>query len=226
MQTEMKFAKVAVLAVAATLLVTLSTLATAESETARAIRSSAATTPTTIPGIHAYAEPPKEFNPVTATDEELAVYGFPLRPDKLGKPEHYAAWEQAMKAAKIRWNGKLKVLPFGGQGSVAAGSSPLPEAVRSDAGPSELNVTNASGVVLSNNRTAWSSKNSFNLILARFSVPVTQFALGTNRWQPRLKREHPTCTGRHNRSSRVRMEGWRQWQLGWGDEVTDQERCT
>src|SRR5450755_53050 len=32
----------------------------------------------------------------------------------------------------------------------------------------------------------------------------------TNRWQHRLKREHPTCTERSNRSRRVRMEGWRQ----------------
>jgi hypothetical protein len=32
----------------------------------------------------------------------------------------------------------------------------------------------------------------------------------TNRWQHRLKREHPTCTERVNRSLRVRMEGWRQ----------------
>src|SRR6266404_2779987 len=31
----------------------------------------------------------------------------------------------------------------------------------------------------------------------------------TNRWQHRLKREHPTCTERSNRSQRVRMEGWR-----------------
>ncbi len=32
------------------------------------------------------------------------------------------------------------------------------------------------------------------------------------RWQHRLKRERPTCTERMNRSPRVRMEAWRQWQ--------------
>src|SRR5271170_4365092 len=31
-----------------------------------------------------------------------------------------------------------------------------------------------------------------------------------NRWQHRLKREHPTCTERANAHTRVRMEGWRQ----------------
>jgi len=35
-----------------------------------------------------------------------------------------------------------------------------------------------------------------------------------NRWQHRLKREHPTCTERKNAHTRVRMEGWRQWRLG------------
>src|SRR5579862_5746185 len=34
------------------------------------------------------------------------------------------------------------------------------------------------------------------------------------RWQHRLNRERPTCTERINRSSRVRMEAWRQWLLG------------
>jgi len=180
MQSQSKFAKLAVLAIMGSLLLSLSTLATAESDAVRAIRASAATVPTNIPGVHGYAEPPKGFNPVTATDEELAIYGFPPRPDKQANLEHYAAWEQAMKAAKIRWNGKLKVLPFGGQRSLAAGSSHPLEGVSPNAGPSELNVTNASGVVLSNKQTAWSSKNSFNVILARFSVPVTQFPFGTN----------------------------------------------
>ena len=37
----------------------------------------------------------------------------------------------------------------------------------------------------------------------------------TNRWQHRLKREHPTGTERTKIAhQRVRMEGWRQWQLG------------
>lgn len=36
----------------------------------------------------------------------------------------------------------------------------------------------------------------------------------TNRWQHRLNREHPTCTERLNVHLRVRMEGWRQKQLG------------
>jgi len=83
-------------------------LATAENDTVRAIRASAATVPTNIPGIHTYAKPPKGFNPVTAMDVELATYGFPPRPDKQVHPGQYARWERAMRMAKIRWNGELR----------------------------------------------------------------------------------------------------------------------
>jgi hypothetical protein len=34
---------------------------------------------------------------------------------------------------------------------------------------------------------------------------------GDNHVARRLKQERPTCRAKHNRSSRVRMEGWRQW---------------
>jgi hypothetical protein len=73
MQTQNKFATLAVLAIMGSLLLSLSTLATAESDAVRAIYISAANVPTNIPGIHTYAEPPKGFNPVTATDVELAT---------------------------------------------------------------------------------------------------------------------------------------------------------
>jgi hypothetical protein len=68
MRTRSKFAKLAVLEVMCSLLLSLSTVASAESDAARAIRAYAATVPTNIPGIHTYAEPPKSFNPVNATD--------------------------------------------------------------------------------------------------------------------------------------------------------------
>ena len=180
MHTQSKFANVVVLAVMGMLLLGGITVAAAEDNAVRAIRASAATVPTNIPGIHTYAEPPKGFNPVTATDEDLATYGFPARPDKQAKPDQYAQWEQAMKAAKIRWNGELKRLPFGGRGPIQADPSRLPEAVHPETGPSVLSTSNVSGVILFNHQTTWSSTKSFNLIQATFSVPVTEFPLGSN----------------------------------------------
>jgi len=180
MQTRDKFMRLALLAVSASLLLSLSTLAAAQSDAVRALYVSAASVPTNIPGVHTYAEPPKGFNPVNATDSELAIYGFPARPDKQADPDRYAGWERAMKAAKMRWNGELKVLSSGGQELISSGSSQLAETARAETGPSELSTTNASGVVLSNTQTAWSSTKSFNLILAEFSVPVTQFPFNSN----------------------------------------------
>ena len=94
MHTQSKFANVVVLAVMGMLLLGRITVAAAEDNAVRAIRASAATVPTNIPGIHTYAEPPKGFNPVTATDVDLATYGFPARPDKQAKPDQYAQWER------------------------------------------------------------------------------------------------------------------------------------
>ncbi|MFZ1916104.1 MAG: G1 family glutamic endopeptidase, partial [Terriglobales bacterium] len=172
--------KLAALAASVSILLSFTAFATAESDAVRAIRASAATVPTNIAGIHTYAEPPKGFNPVAASDVELATYGFPPRPDKQANPDRYELWERAMKAAKIRWNGELKVLSSGGQELISSGSSQLAEAVRPETGPSQLSSTNASGVVLSNTQTAWSSTKSFDLILAEFSIPVTQFPFNSN----------------------------------------------
>ena len=170
-----KFAQLAVLAIVLGLLLSLSTLAVAESEAARAIRASAATVPTNIPGIRTYAEPPKGFNPVSATDVDLATYGFPARPDKQAEPDHYALWERAMKAAKVRWNGELKTLPGSRPGMSPAGSSPLPEAVQSEtSGPQRISTVNASGVMLTNKQTKWSNKASFDDISTIMTVPTAE----------------------------------------------------
>jgi hypothetical protein len=156
MKAQNKFAKLAVLAVTGSLLLGLSALAVAESDAARAIRASAATVATNIPGIRSYAEPPKGFNPVTATDEDLATYCFPPRPDKLAHANEYAHWERAIKPAKIHWHGELKALPGGGL-KIPSGSSPLPEAVHPEtSGPKDIQTNNASGVIVA------SGQKSFN----------------------------------------------------------------
>src|ERR1700735_2039798 len=40
----------------------------------------AGTVSTNIAAVHAYPDPPQGFNPLTATDQELASYGFPTTP--------------------------------------------------------------------------------------------------------------------------------------------------
>jgi hypothetical protein len=132
--------------------------------------------PTNIPGVHTYAEPPKAFNPVTATDVDLATYGFPSRPDKQADPDDYAVWERAMKRARIRWNGELKPLPSSGHGMTSSGSSPGPDAVQSQTtttGPQQITTLDASGIILTNKQTSF-NKNSFNQIGTLMTVPTVE----------------------------------------------------
>lgn len=57
---------------------------------------------TNLPGATTSIAPPSGFNPLTASDSELANYGFPPRPDQSISANAYATWERAMKASKER----------------------------------------------------------------------------------------------------------------------------
>jgi hypothetical protein len=178
MQSQSKIAKLAVLLMMGSLLLSLSTLAMAESDAARAIRASAATIATNIPGVRSYAEPPKGFNALTASDEELATYGFPSRPDKQAHPNEYASWERAMKLARIHWNGELRALPGGGL-KIPSGSSLLPEVVQPEtSGPKQIQTNNASGVVVTSGQKTF-NKNSIGNVIAEITVPIAEFPLET-----------------------------------------------
>ena len=146
--------------------------AAAQNEVARQLYVSAATVPTNIPLVHTYADPPSNFNILAATDEELATYGFPLRPDKQSAPDHYRMWERAMQAAKIRWKGELKPLPRG-RGMMRARSF-QEQAAQPLTGPQHISTLNWSGVVLQNALKHWSNTTSFNDIYAEITVPVSQ----------------------------------------------------
>jgi hypothetical protein len=156
----------------------VATPALAQSDAVRALYVSAANVPTNVPGINTYAEPPKGFNPVAATDEELATYGFPPRPDKQVDADHYALWERAMLAAKIRWNGELTPLPARGHGMIPAGGPSSQEDAVSLTGPAKVDSLNWSGVALRNTLKKWSTTASFNDIYTEISVPTTQAPFG------------------------------------------------
>jgi hypothetical protein len=180
MQTQNKFAKLAGLVIMGSLLLSLNTLATAESDAAKAIRASSATIPTNIPGIHTYAEPPKGFNPLAASEADLATYGFPPRPNEETHPADYTMWERAVKAAKIRWNGELKPLLGIGHEMSQVRSLSLPEAAQAQAsGPQQISTNNAAGVVLTNTQTAWSNTNSFSDVVAEVTVAKAQLPFGS-----------------------------------------------
>jgi hypothetical protein len=173
--------KMAAFAVAGSLLLSLTGFATAESESARTIRMSAGNVPTNLANVHTYPDAPIGFNPVTASDDDLATYGFPPRPDKQAEPDHYALWERAMQAAKIRWHGELKPL-IKGQAALMPASQPASMESAGNAtptGPSKWSNVAASGVNLTNTQKTWSNTYSFNDIYTVISVPTAQIPFGS-----------------------------------------------
>ncbi len=55
-----------------------------------------------LPGSTTIEAPPAGFNPLIATDSELAYYGFAPRPDQGNQSKAYAAWAKAMSHSQTR----------------------------------------------------------------------------------------------------------------------------
>jgi len=64
--------------------------------------------PTNLRGTTTIAAPPQDFDPLTASDEDLAYHGFPPRPDEAASPKPFASWAKAMNASKTRIVPKLE----------------------------------------------------------------------------------------------------------------------
>jgi hypothetical protein len=61
-----------------------------------------------LPGATTIEAPPAGFDPLTASDEELAYHGFPPRPNQVSEPKAYASWAEAMMHSKTRVTPQLQ----------------------------------------------------------------------------------------------------------------------
>lgn len=176
----MKYRTIAVLSVAvAVLLCSFPAVTSAQdsSEAARALYASSATVPTNIHGVYTFRTPPEGFDALAASDEELAIYGYPPRPNAQTDPDSNAKWTRAMKAWKIHWNGQLRAMGHSnGPMKPAPGTST--EASGISGTPSSGNSFNWSGVVNTNSLTKWNSKSSIYYATSEFTVPVAQQPFG------------------------------------------------
>jgi Peptidase A4 family len=153
------------------------TFAAAQSEAARAIYDSSAALPTNMAGIRTFSAPPANFNALTASEEALATYGFPPRPDKNTDPSGFAKWTKAMATPTKRWNGELKPRHFQ---NMPMKEAKAPAGVKLTPSVGHTASTglsfNWSGVVNTNTLTRYNPKSSFYYIFSEFNVPVAQQA--------------------------------------------------
>jgi hypothetical protein len=152
------------------------TLALAQNDAARAIYESSATVSTNVAGVQTFPAPSADFNPIGASDEMLAMYGFPPRPDKQSDAHGYALWERAMMRAKNRWSGQLKAHPEAASRPAVLSKA---QAVHADsAGPIVRTSSNWSGVANTNKLTKWNTLSSFASVFSQFTVPVVEQPFG------------------------------------------------
>lgn len=132
--------------------------------------------PTNLPGATTIAAPPAGFDVLTASDDQLADYGFPPRPDQASSPDDYASWAKAMLASKTR------IIPNLVQTNIFHG----PARLKAESESSEENAVesyNWSGYAALSGAKSYGS-SSFYYVEADYVVPVARQAFGacTGSW--------------------------------------------
>jgi hypothetical protein len=142
------------------------------------VYNSSARMPTNFAGIMRFADPPAGFNPVTATPEQRAQYGFPPAPDRAADPNGYAVWQKAMTAASHakHYTGPLKGTNL--KSMPARMAAPLAgTAAVVEGGPTNAASYNWSGIVNTRTNTSF-TKGAFDLVYSEFTVPSAQEPYG------------------------------------------------
>jgi len=136
-----------------------------------------------LPGATTIAAPPAGFDALAASDEELAYYGFPPRPNQNTEPKAYATWAKAMLHSKVRVVPTLEQTSiFHGPAKQAKTSAVKPTAVEKDFSlanqPSNTAYSyNWSGYVDFSGATSYGSK-SYYFLVNDYTVPVAEQAFG------------------------------------------------
>jgi hypothetical protein len=141
--------------------------------------------PLNLPGARTYMDPPASFNPMTAPDADLALYGFPPRPDATKSPSTFAIWQKAMAASQNH------AVPTLEQTQIMHG--PVQNKVASVNNTSSS--YNWSGYVLTNRATSYGA-SSYYFLVSDYVVPNAEQAFGV-------------CTGGWDYSSTwAGLDGW------------------
>lgn len=158
----------------------LSTITFAQSDAVGIIYESSSNVPTNIHGVRTFADAPRGFDILKASDAELATYGFPPRPNSATDPDGYGQWARAMSVAKVRWNGQARDMGFSNAPmKPAPRPAGVPAAAATTAAPSSAYSYNWSGIVNTNKLTKWNKNSSFYYVLSTFNIPAAQQSFNT-----------------------------------------------
>ena len=131
---------------------------------------------TNVAGVTTTAAPPKYFNPLTASDQDLDYYGFPPRPNEIAAPEAFATWQRAMATSKTRVTPVLEVTK-----NITGAATLQNSAVPPSGGAGPATSPSWAGYVNTNGATTYGS-SSFYYMIADYDIPNLRQAICDGTW--------------------------------------------
>lgn len=131
---------------------------------------------TNVAGVTTTIAPPKGFDPLTASDQDLEYYGFPPRPNDVAAPKAFATWKRAMTASKTRIMPVLEVTRnVAGPAKMQAGAVPPGGSAGGATSPNWAGFVNTNGV-------STYGSSSFYFAIADYDVPNVRQAKCDGTW--------------------------------------------
>ncbi len=133
---------------------------------------SVAPEPTNVSDVVAYPQPSAAFDAMNASDGELALYGFPPRPDQQAAPEAYKHWRRLVSAPQKRIaNPRLQ--------QTRIENRPIADAIQNAVVKNTVSTTssNWSGYAITGSTGTFRVNNAW--IYTEFVVPIAQQPFGT-----------------------------------------------
>jgi Peptidase A4 family len=157
----------------------LASLAPVQSQTPP--KAGLALVPTNLPSVWAFAAPPAEFDPLSASPEALQQFGFPPKPDPRQDPDAYQAWAEAVSAPQKRLQSPHLVSTqlYHGPARIIrplAGAQPPSDVINGPVNNATAVTTdNWSGFIVQDNVRKPFTQGKIH---AKWIVPVAQLAFG------------------------------------------------
>jgi hypothetical protein len=126
---------------------------------------------TNLPNVFAVPAPQAGFDPLVATDAQLAKAGFPPRPDRHTSPGGYAAWKRAMSA------GATRVVPKLEQTNITHGPAKIKDHSAITNGQATSKSGNWSGDAIVTGYTGRTPPTYYYLI-GDYVIPIARQAIG------------------------------------------------